>query len=68
MAGLTPQEFVGSWRDVTLKDRSASQSHLIDFCRLLNQAAPAATYEEDNSRGTDHVRDRQSLQQTFGDP
>src|SRR5919112_1589419 len=40
MAGLTPQEFVSNWRGVTLKERSASQSHFIDLCRLLDQPTP----------------------------
>src|SRR5215211_5635845 len=40
MAGLTPQEFVSRWRGVTLKERSASQSHFIDLCRLLDQPTP----------------------------
>jgi hypothetical protein len=40
MAGLPPQEFVGSWRGVTLKDGSASQSHFIDLCRLVGQPTP----------------------------
>ncbi len=40
MAGLTPQEFVYRWRGVALKERSASQSHFIDLCRLLDQPTP----------------------------
>src|SRR5215213_4305350 len=40
MAGLTPQEFVSRWRGVALKERSASQSHFIDLCRLLDQPTP----------------------------
>jgi hypothetical protein len=40
MAGLTPQEFVSNWRGVTLKERSASQSHFIDLCKLLDQPTP----------------------------
>jgi hypothetical protein len=40
MAGLTPQEFVSRWRGVTLKERSASQSHFIDLCRLVGQPTP----------------------------
>jgi len=40
MAGLTPQEFVSRWRWVTLKERSASQSHFIDLCRLVDQPTP----------------------------
>jgi hypothetical protein len=40
MAGLSPQEFVSRWRGVTLKERSASQSHFIDLCRLVGQPTP----------------------------
>ena len=43
MAGLTSQEFVSGWRDVALKERSASQLHFIDLYGLLNQLVPAAT-------------------------
>src|SRR5215218_5643200 len=40
MVGLTPQEFVSRWRGVTLKERSASQPHFIDLCRLVDQPTP----------------------------
>jgi type II restriction/modification system DNA methylase subunit YeeA len=33
--GMTPQEFIGKWRHVELKERSAAQSHFNDLCRLL---------------------------------
>ena len=39
-AALTPQTFVAKWRNVTLKERSASQSHFNDLCRLLGQQNP----------------------------
>lgn len=38
---MTPQEFVAKWRGVELTERSASQSHFIDLCRLLDEPAPA---------------------------
>ena len=41
---MNPQEFVAKWRDVALKERSASQEHFIDLCRLVNHPTPA---EED---------------------
>jgi hypothetical protein len=41
---LSPQEFVARWRGLSLKERSASQSHFIDLCHLLGQRAPV---EED---------------------
>ena len=40
MTHLTPQEFAAKWRDVTLKERSASQEHFIDLCRLLGHPTP----------------------------
>lgn len=32
---MTPHEFIAKWRSVELKERSASQSHFNDLCRLL---------------------------------
>ena len=40
MEHISPHEFVNRWRGVTLKERSASQSHFIDLCRLLDQPTP----------------------------
>ena len=40
MAGITPQEFVARWADVTLTEKASSQSHFIDLCRLLDQPTP----------------------------
>ncbi len=37
---MSPQEFVSRWRGVELKERSASQPHFIDLCRLLDQPTP----------------------------
>lgn len=37
---MTPQEFIAKWRAVELKERSASQSHFNDLCRLLGVADP----------------------------
>lgn len=37
---MTPQEFITKWRAVELKERSASQSHFNDLCRLLGVADP----------------------------
>lgn len=39
---MTPQEFIEKWRRVELKERTASQSHFIDLCRLLGLADPVA--------------------------
>lgn len=37
---MTPQEFITKWRAAELKERSASQSHFNDLCRLLGVADP----------------------------
>ena len=37
---LSPQEFVAKWRGVTLKERSASQSHFNDLCHLAAHPTP----------------------------
>ena len=41
MSAMTPQEFVAKWRSATLKERSASQEHFIDLCRLVQHPTPA---------------------------
>jgi type II restriction/modification system DNA methylase subunit YeeA len=38
---MTPQEFVAKWRASTLKERSGSQEHFIDLCRMLGHETPA---------------------------
>ena len=38
----TPQEFIAKWRGVELKERSASQSHFNDLCRLLEIPDPVS--------------------------
>ncbi len=37
---MTPQDFISKWRNTELKERSASQSHFIDLCRLLDIEDP----------------------------
>ena len=37
---MTPGEFIAKWRAVELNERSASQSHFIDLCRLLGEPTP----------------------------
>ena len=37
---MTPAEFISKWRAVDLKERTASQSHFNDICRLLNIEDP----------------------------
>ena len=38
---MTPYEFIAKWRASALKERSASQEHFIDLCRLLGEPTPA---------------------------
>lgn len=37
---MTPHEFVAKWRNVELKERTASQSHFNDLCALLGVVDP----------------------------
>ena len=39
---MPPQEFLSKWRNVNLKERTASQSHFNDLCRLLEVEEPIA--------------------------
>ena len=38
---MTPSQFITKWRKSELKERSASQEHFIDLCRLLGEPTPA---------------------------
>ncbi|WP_211246175.1 type IIL restriction-modification enzyme MmeI [Cereibacter changlensis] len=37
---MTPQQFIAKWRHVELKERTASHSHFIDLCHLLDVPDP----------------------------
>ncbi len=37
---MTPDEFIKKWRPNELKERSSSQSHFNDICRLLDLPDP----------------------------
>jgi hypothetical protein len=39
---MTPQDFLSKWRNVELKERSASQSHFNDLCALLDVTDPVS--------------------------
>lgn len=39
---MTPQDFIAKWRNVELKERTASQSHFNDLCALLGVVDPIA--------------------------
>jgi hypothetical protein len=51
MTTLTAQAFVAKWRTATLKERSATQEHFIDLCRLTGQPTPAEADPTENLRG-----------------
>ena len=38
---MTPHAFITKWRASALKERSASQEHFNDLCRLLDEPTPA---------------------------
>lgn len=38
---MTPTDFIKKWKASNLKERSASQEHFIDLCRLLEEPTPA---------------------------
>lgn len=37
---MTPDQFITKWKAVELKERSASQSHFIDLCNVLDEPTP----------------------------
>ncbi len=40
---VTARAFIAKWRASALKERSASQEHFLDLCRLPDEPTPAAT-------------------------
>jgi hypothetical protein len=38
---MTPEQFIATWKTATLKERSGSQSHFIDLCKLIGVETPA---------------------------
>ena len=38
---MTPSAFIDKWRGSELKERSGSQEHFLDLCRLLGEPTPA---------------------------
>lgn len=37
---MTPQDFIAKWQSAHAKERSASQEHFLDLCRLLDEPSP----------------------------
>ncbi len=60
---MDSQEFVNKWKPNQLKERSASQEHWIDICRLLNQPTPA----EVDSTGQVYCFERGAKKSSGGD-
>ena len=60
---MTPHEFIAKWRAVELKERSASQEHFIDLCRLLGEPTPA----EADPTGEAYCFERGARKDTGGD-
>ncbi|MCY4555270.1 MAG: class I SAM-dependent DNA methyltransferase [Chloroflexi bacterium] len=63
MPSSTPHEFIAKWRASTLKERSASQEHFIDLCRLLGEPTPA----EADPSGETYCFERGARKDTGGD-
>ena len=60
---MTPGEFIAKWRTSELKERSASQEHFIDLCRLLGEPTPA----EADPAGERYCFERGARKDTGGD-
>ena len=60
---MTPDEFIAKWRASELKERSASQEHFIDLCRLLGEPTPA----EADPAGERYCFERGARKDTGGD-
>ena len=60
---VTPNEFIAKWRASELKERSASQEHFIDLCRLLAEPTPA----EADPSGDTYCFERGARRDTGGD-
>ena len=60
---VTPYEFITKWRASELKERSASQEHFIDLCRLLGEPTPV----EADPTGERYCFERGARKDTGGD-
>ena len=60
---MTPHQFIEKWRASELKERSASQEHFIDLCRLLDEPTPA----EADPTGETYCFERGARKDTGGD-
>ena len=60
---MTPFEFIAKWSASELKERSASQEHFIDLCRMLGEPTPA----EADPIGETYCFERGARKDTGGD-
>ena len=60
---MTPHEFITKWSASELKERSASQEHFIDLCRLIGEPTPA----EADPIGETYCFERGARKDTGGD-
>ena len=60
---MTPYEFIAKWSASELKERSASQEHFIDLCRLLGEPSPA----DADPTGDSYCFERGARKDTGGD-
>ena len=60
---VTPHAFIAKWRASELKERSASQEHFLDLCRLLGEPTPA----EADPSGATYCFERGARKDTGGD-
>ena len=60
---MTPHAFITKWRASELKERSASQEHFLDLCRLLGELTPA----EADPSGETYCFERGARKDTGGD-
>ena len=60
---VTPHAFIAKWRASELKERSASQEHFLDLCRLLREPTPA----EADPTGETYCFERGARKDTGGD-
>ena len=63
VGAMTPGEFIAKWSASELKERSASQEHFIDLCRLLGEPTPA----EADPAGEWYCFERGARKDTGGD-
>ena len=60
---MTAYEFINKWRASALKERSGSQEHFLDLCRLLGEPTPA----EVDPSGETYCFERGARKDTGGD-